>query len=61
MHYANFLVQVLEAIDELLEEVSNKWLRQSVVYFDQSVQLAILCKVHHVVADWTRALDEDRL
>lgn len=54
------LVQVLQAVHQLLEQISNEGLRQSLINLDQSVELAVLGEVHHVVADRPLSLHGDR-
>ena len=43
-------MKVAHAIEDLVEYVAHTSLLESVGMLDEAVQLAILCKLHHVVA-----------
>lgn len=54
-------VQLREGRDELLEEVPDQVVTQSLAGFDQSEEFAVLRVRHHVVADVLLPLDDPRL
>ena len=54
-------MQIVQTVHQLLEKVANEWLRESFIDLDKPEQFAILCKVHHVVADGSLAFDNDWL
>lgn len=48
----------MQALQQLKKQVANQIIREAVVQFYQTVQLALFRETHHVVAYWVLALND---